>query len=137
MVTKKAAAPQQPVVLDSSCWLEYFSDSPRAGLYAELIANTSALIVPVITIYEVYKVALREFDAAAANQAVALMREGQVIDIGLNLALGAAANGLPMADSLIYATAQAHKASLWTQDQHFEGLPGVNYLPKGSPTVLP
>lgn len=137
MTGKKAAAPLLRVVLDSSCWLEYFSNSPRAGLYADVIANTSALIVPVITIYEVYKVALREFGAAAANQAVALMREGQVIEIGLNLALSAAANGLPMADSLIYATAQAHKATLWTQDQHFEGMAGVNYLPKSSPTALP
>lgn len=119
-----------PIVLDSSCWLEYFSNSPRAELYAEVIANTAALIVPIITIYEVYKVALREFGLAHANQAVALMREGQVVDINLNLALSAAATGLPLADSLIYATAQAHDATLWTQDQHFEGLPSVKYFPK-------
>lgn len=132
MARKKAALSSGRVVLDSSCWLEYFSNSARAGLYADVINNTGELVVPIITIYEVYKVALREFGAAHANQAVALMREGQVIDIGLNLALSAAANGLPMADSLIYATAQAHNAILWTQDQHFDGLPSVNYLPKGS-----
>jgi len=61
------------------------------------------------------------------------MREGQVVDINLNLALSGAANGLPMADSLIYATAQAHHALLWTQDQHFEGLPGVRYFSKNVP----
>ena len=132
MARKKATPSSGRVVLDSSCWLEYFSNSARAGLYADAINNTGELVVPIITIYEIYKVALREFGAAHANQAVALMREGQVIDIGLNLALSAAANGLPMADSLIYATAQAHNAILWTQDQHFDGLPGVNYLPKGS-----
>ena len=60
------------------------------------------------------------------------MREGQVIDIGLNLALSAAASGLPMADSLIYATARAHGAVLWTQDQHFQGMPGVRFFPKDS-----
>lgn len=132
MGTKKTARPVERVALDSSCWLEYFSNSPNAGRYADHIANTPELIVPIITIYEVYKVALREFGAAHANQAVALMREGQVVEVGLNLALSAAASGLPMADSLIYATAQAHKATLWTQDQHFEGLPGVKYLAKAS-----
>ena len=119
-----------PVVLDSSCWLEYFSNSPRAGRYAEVIEHTSALIVPIITIYEVYKVALREFGVAHANQAAALMREGQVIDINLHLALSAAATGLPMADSLIYATAQLHGATLWTQDAHFNALPGVKFFAK-------
>jgi predicted nucleic acid-binding protein len=117
MVRKKPTVQQQGVVLGSSCWLEYFSDSPRADLFAECIATTDALIVPIITLYEVNKVALREFGPAAANQAVALMREGQVVDINLSLALSGAANGLPMPDSLIYATAQAHHALLWTQDQ--------------------
>ncbi len=119
-----------PVVLDSSCWLEYFSDSPRAALYAEVIGYTATLIVPIITIYEVYKVALREFGMAHANQAVALMREGQVVDINLNLVLTAAANGLQMADSLIYATAQTRGAILWTQDAHFKALAGVKFFAK-------
>ena len=86
MAARRSAASAEPVVLDSSCWLEYFSNSPRAALYAERVLATGQLIVPVITLYEVYKVALREFGAAHANQAVALMREGKVIDIGLNLA---------------------------------------------------
>ena len=125
--TKAAVA---PAVLDSSCWLEYFSNSAHAKRYAEVIENTAALIVPIITIYEVYKVALREFGTAHANQAVALMREGDVIDVNLNIALHAAAIGLPMADSLIYATAQMRGATLWTQDKHFESLPGVKYFAK-------
>ena len=119
-----------PVVLDSSCWLEYFSNAPRANLYAAAIENTAALVVPIITIYEVYKVAMREFGTAHANQAVALMREGEVIEVNLNIALGAAASGLPMADSLIYATAQMRGATLWTQDAHFEALPGVKFFAK-------
>lgn len=129
MRAKKTALPQ-PLVLDSSCWLEYFSNSPNADRYADAIASTSALIVPIVTVYEVYKVALREFGATHANQAVALMREGRVVDVGLNVALSAATLGLPLADSLIYATAQLHQATLWTQDQHFEGLPGVRYFAK-------
>ena len=124
------AAQAALVVLDSSCWLEYFSNSPRAELYSEVIDKTAALIVPIITIYEVYKVALREFGVAHANQAIALMREGQVVDINLNLALSAAASGLPMADSLIYATAQTRGAILWTQDAHFKALAGVKFFAK-------
>ena len=130
MAAKKTASVKQQVCLDSSCWLEFFANTPRAKLYEDVIAQTDELLVPIITIYEVYKVAFRQFGGNAANQAIALMREGQVIDIGLNVALSAAASGLPMADSLIYATAQTHGAVLWTQDQHFKGLPGVNYLPK-------
>lgn len=118
------------VVLDSSCWLEFFSNSPRAETYAAVIADTAALIVPVLTIYEVYKVALREFGAGPANQAAALMRQGQMVDLDLTLALSAAANGLPITDSLIYATAQSQGATLWTQDMHFEGLPGVKFFKK-------
>lgn len=122
--------PAAPVVLDSSCWLEYFSNSPRADFYAEAINRTAKLIVPIISIYEVYKVALREFGMAQANQAVALMREGQVVDINLNIVLTAAANGLPMADSLIYATAQTRGAILWTQDAHFKALADVKFFAK-------
>ncbi len=133
MTRPKTASGSQQLVLDSSCWLEFFSNSERADLYAEVIEKTAQLVVPMITIYEVYKVALREFGVAHANQAVALMREGRVIDIDLNLTLSAAASGLPLADSLIYATAQAQRATLWTQDQHFKDLPGVNYLPKSNP----
>ena len=48
----------------------------------------------------------------------------------LNLALAATRNGLPLADSLLYATAQVHGAQLWTQDAHFDGFPGVRYFAK-------
>jgi toxin FitB len=123
--TSQAARAAQPVVLDSSCWLEYFSNSAHAKSYADVIEKTASLIVPIITIYEVYKVALRQFGVAHANQAVALMREGDVVDINLNIALNAAGTGLPMADSLIYATAQMRGATLWTQDAHFKGFSGV------------
>ena len=129
MPRSKAAQPA-PVVLDSPCWLEYFSNSPRAKSYADVIEKTASLIVPIITIYEVYKVTLREFGLAHANQAVALMREGQVIDVNLNIALSAAATGLPLADSLIYATARTRGAILWTQDADFKALAGIKYFPK-------
>jgi toxin FitB len=124
----KAAA--EPIILDSSCWLEYFSDSPRADLFASALAKPQFLIVPLITVYEVYKKLLRELGAEPAHQAMGLMRQGHLIAADMPITLSAATNGLPMADSLIYATAQMHRAELWTQDAHFQGLTGVKYFPK-------
>ena len=119
-----------PIVLDSSCWLEYFAETAYAARFDSVIANPQALIVPVITIYEVVKKAARERGQELASIALTLMQQGRVVDMDLNLTLAATAYNLPLADSLIYATAQAHGAMLWTQDPHFEGLPGVQYFPK-------
>ena len=119
-----------PIVLDSSCWLEYFAETAYAARFDSVIANPQALIVPVITIYEVIKKTARERGQELASIALTLMQQGRVVDMDLNLTLAATAYNLPLADSLIYATAQAHGATLWTQDQHFEGLPGVQYFPK-------
>ena len=119
-----------PIVLDSSCWLEYFAETAYAARFDSVIANPQALIVPVITIYEVVKKTARERGQELASMALTLMQQGRVVDMDLNLTLAATAYNLPLADSLIYATAQAHGAMLWTQDQHFEGLPGVQYFPK-------
>ena len=117
-------------VVDSSGWLEYFEGSDRAGLFAPAIENTERLIVPVISIYEVFKRFRITRTQDDAEQAAELMQRSLVVDVDLTLVLSAAANGLPLADSLIYATALAHGATLWTQDSHFEGLAGVKYFPK-------
>ncbi len=118
------------IVLDSSCWLEVFDGSPRAALYQDAAAKPTDLVVPVITLYEVHKYLSRVKGIDAALSAIAYMEQGDVIDVDAALCLAASINGLPLADSLIYATAQAHGATLWTQDAHFEGLPGVNYFSK-------
>ena len=117
-------------VVDSSGWLEYFEDSDRAGLFAPAIENIERLIVPVISIYEVFKRFRVVRTNDDAEQAAELMQRALVVDIDLTLVLSAAANGLPLADSLIYATAREFGATLWTQDGHFDGLPGVKYFPK-------
>jgi predicted nucleic acid-binding protein len=117
-------------VVDSSAWLEYFSDSPRAKHFADPIEQTDQLIVPVTTLYEVFKKLRREVDEDAAFQAVAYIRQGKVIEVDESLALEAATLDLPMADSLILATARKYQATLWTQDTDFEGMPGVKYFPK-------
>ena len=126
--TKTIAA---PIALDSSCWMEFFAGTDRADLFAAAIDTAEQLIVPVLTVYEVVKKLAREAGEEAALGALSLMQRGRVVEIDLSLALDAAANGLPMADGLIYATARRHGAVLWTQDAHFEGLPGVNYFRKG------
>lgn len=118
------------LVLDSSCWLEYLADTPRADLFAPAVEAPERLVVPVLTVYEVVKKLMRESGEEAATAALALMQQSEVVEIGLPLAMDAALNGLPLANSLIYATARHHDAELWTQDAHFEGLAGVRYFPK-------
>ena len=126
----KTAKSPEWLTLDSSCWIEYLRDTPRAELFAAAAENSERLIVPIVTIYEVTKKLRRELNAKVAAYAEAVMCRGRVVDFDLSLSRAAIANSLPLADSLIYATAQAHGAMLWTQDQHFDGLPGVQYFPK-------
>jgi predicted nucleic acid-binding protein len=128
LVTRNTLAPR--LVLDSSCWLEYLADTPRADLFAPAVEAPERLVVPVLTVYEVVKKLMRESGEEAATAALALMQQSDVVEIGLPLAMDAALNGLPLADSLIYVTARHHDAELWTQDAHFEGLAGVRYFPK-------
>jgi toxin FitB len=121
-------------VVDSSGWLEFFADGPNAAAFAEPLATPVDLIVPVITIYEVFKVVMRQRGENAALQAIALMRQGTVVDLDEPTALLAAKLSLtyktPMADSIILATAQQYQAQLWTQDDDFENIPGVRYFLK-------
>jgi len=117
-------------IVDSSGWLEYLADSKRAAFFAPAIKDTEHLIVPVITVYEVFKKVIRERGENEALQVASMMQGGQVIEADSAPALDAACYLLPLADSLNYATALRHGATLWTQDEHFKGLPGVRYLPK-------
>ncbi len=119
-------------VVDSCGWLEYFTDGPNAREFALPLGDLSTLVVPVLTIYEVFKVVLRERGESDALQAAAVMRKGNVVDVTTNLAMSAAVlslkHHLPMADSLVLATAQAYGATVWTQDADFQSLPSVKYF---------
>jgi predicted nucleic acid-binding protein len=119
-------------VVDSSGWLEYFADGPNADFFAPVIEDVAELLVPVITIYEVFKRVLQQRSEDDALQAVAVMMQGRVVDLDPVLALSAAAIStdlrLPMADSIILATARAYGATLWTQDADFENIEGVRYI---------
>ena len=101
-----------------------------SALYQEVLASPQGLVVPIITVYEVTKYLARAKGEAAARRAAHYMQQGRVVEVDWAIAIAAAANGLPMADSLIYATSQLHGATLWTQDAHFEKLPGVKYFAK-------
>jgi predicted nucleic acid-binding protein len=118
-------------VVDSSAWLEYFADGPNAGEFAEVIADVEELVVPAITLFEVFKRIRVQRDLASALYAVAQMRRGRVVDLDADLAVAAAElsaeTGLPLADSIILAIARAEEATLWTQDADFEGMEGVEY----------
>ena len=121
-------------LVDSSAWLEFFADGPNAGIFVEPLEEVDLLLVPSVCLYEVFKIVLRQRGESAALQAVALMRQGHVIDLTERIALLAAElslqEKLPMADSIILATARLHDAHIWTQDADFEGLGNVTYVAK-------
>ncbi|MBW1785515.1 MAG: type II toxin-antitoxin system VapC family toxin [Deltaproteobacteria bacterium] len=121
-------------IVDSSGWLAYFADEPNAGRFQAPLKDTASLIVPSVTIYEVFKVVLRESNENHAIHAVAAMQKGEVVDLTSNLAVFASKlsleHRLPMADSIILATAKEYNALIWTQDSDFEHISGVKYFPK-------
>ena len=121
-------------VVDSSAWLSYFAGDENATHFAIPIENLNKLLVPSITITEVFKNIVRQRGEGVALQAIAHMEQGQVIPLDSGLAIDAATFGvqykLPLADSIIFATAQKYSAKLWTQDNDFEGLQGVEYFRK-------
>ena len=98
-------------VVDSSGWLEFFADGPNADFFAPPIANVPELVVPSISLYEAFKRVLQQRGEDAALQAVGVMAQGRVVDLSMPLALNAAKISvdlrLPMADSILLATAQA------------------------------
>jgi predicted nucleic acid-binding protein len=120
-------------LVDSCGWLEYIADGPNASCFAVAIEDHDTLIVPAICIYEVYKVLQRSSGEHSALRAAAIMSKGALVPIDESIALSAAKisndYGLPMADSIIIASAHQSQATIWTQDVHFAKLPGVKYFP--------
>jgi len=121
-------------IVDSSGWLAYFADEPNAKHFLIPLKDTASLVVPIITIYEVFKVVLRESTENDALQAVTAMQKGAVVALSFKLAISASKlsleHRLPMADSIILATSQAFNAKIWTQDSDFKNISGVKYFPK-------
>lgn len=121
-------------LVDSSGWIEYFTEGSNAKRYFKPIEDLESLVVPTICLTEVFRFVLREDSEGNALQAVAAMQQGRVIELDSSLALFAAKLGLdhslPLADSIIYATARSLEATVWTQDADFDGLPNVKFFAK-------
>lgn len=121
-------------LVDSSGWLEYFTDGKNAKVFAPVIEKTDELIVSVINIYEVYKKIITETNERDALQAIGLMHQSKVIDVNFSIALEASKISyslkIPMADSIIYVTGKLNDAIVWTQDYDFKNLEGVKFVKK-------
>jgi predicted nucleic acid-binding protein len=121
-------------VVDSSAWLEYFAEGPNASIFAPVIEEPSELIVPTLSLYEVFKKVAQQLGEDEGLRIVALMEQGRVVDLDRATALEAARlsrlHGIAMADSVMLATASRHHATLWTQDQDFCGIAGVRFFAK-------
>ena len=118
-------------VVDTSGWIEFLFEGNNADVFAPLIEDVDNLLVPVICLYEVFKKVNAVADEPKALQAIGQMKQGRVLEVTEAVALRAALislkHRLPMADSLILSTSWSEQATLWTQDEHFKGLPGVEY----------
>jgi toxin FitB len=121
-------------VVDSSAWLEYLADGPNATVFARPIEATRLLVVPTLSLVEVFKRVSQERNEDEALRAVALMEQGRVVDLDGATALEAARlsiqHRIAMADAIMLATALRNKATLWTQDSDFKGIAGAKYYPK-------
>ena len=121
-------------VVDSSAWLEYFADGPNASVFAKPIEATRSLLVPSLSLFEVFKRVSQQRDEDEALRAIAIMEQGRVVDLDRATALESARLSiqyrLAMADSIMLATAQRNRATLWTQDSDFDDLPGIKYYVK-------
>jgi toxin FitB len=121
-------------VVDSSGWIEYFFDSPRADLFAAAIEDVTKLLVPVVSIYEVHKVLSRKLPAGTVLSCLDVMRQGRVLDLTDRRAVASAdiavKHKLAMADAVIYSMVREFDGTLWTQDVDYDGLDGVKFFEK-------
>ncbi len=126
-------------VVDSSGWIEFFQDSPRADLFQSPIEDRQKLLVPTIALFEVHKVLSRNLPDALVDKCLTVMRVGKVLDLTDARAIAASkvskTHQLALADAAMYSMAQEHGATFWTQDADYDGLPGVRYFPKSAPAA--
>ncbi len=121
-------------VIDSSGWIEYFHNSPRASFYELAVLDHLSLLVPVVALYEVHKILSRSVPERLVHQCIDVMRLGRVLELTDKRAIAAAKIAqqyrLPMADAVMYSMAMEFDATFWTQDIDYQGLPNVQYLAK-------
>lgn len=126
------ASGSKRVVVDSSAWIEFLADGPKAAQLSRFFEREEQLLVPTIVIYEVYKKLLREQGATSAERFFSQALRLATVQLDAEMAAVAAQtslrHGLAMADAIVYAAARAHEAQLVTMDKHFRPLPGVSYF---------
>jgi len=120
------------ILVDSSGWIEYLADRPKADDFAPYIEGDESLLTSVIQVYEIYKVIRRDISEERAIESIAALRATTIESLADSLALEAAdislGHGLAMADAIIFATAARHSAQIITSDVDFRGLPGVTLI---------
>lgn len=116
-------------LVDSSGWIEYFTNGPLADEFAPYLEDLAEVVTPTIVIFEVFRVIRRQRSEEEAIEAVAQMQKTSVVDLDQFIALTAAEvsieHGLAMADAIVFATAQVQNIQLVTADSDFEGLSGA------------
>ena len=121
-------------LIDSSGWIEFFTDGPLASSYGSHLKELKNIVTPTVVLYEVYKVIKRQRSEEEALAAAAQMGKTHLVPLTDAIALTAAdvslAHGIAMADAIVYATAVTEKAKVLTSDEDLSDLPGVTYLKK-------
>lgn len=119
-------------LVDSSAWLEYFADGPQAGEFAAAIEDIANVLVPTVVLVEVARRVMQQRGENKALQVAAVMHQARIVELDSGIALAAAKLGvehkLPLADSIILATAGQHDATIWTLNADFKGIAGVRYF---------
>jgi toxin FitB len=121
-------------VVDSSGWIEFFMAGANGPQFKPVIEVRNELLVPTIALFEVHKILSRSLPEDLVDKCLTVMRLGKVLDFTDARAIAASkiskTHRLALADAAMYSMAQEHKATFWTQDVDYEGLPSVHYFPK-------
>ena len=124
-------------ILDSSAWIECLDAGPNVKHFGPILRKLPQIIIPAVVLTEVRTVVLKQRGESEAEVITDTMLIGIIVSADEKISVLAAdlfiKHKLPLADSLIYATALTQKATLWTQDDDFKGLPHVKYFPKKKP----
>jgi predicted nucleic acid-binding protein len=121
-------------VVDTSAWIEWLIKSPTGVVVAAELPTNADWLTPTVVQLELAKWVRRERGDDKADQAIAFSVTCVVVPLDTSIAVAAAKisveHKLPLADSIVYATARAHDADLLTCDAHFKDLPNVILVEK-------
>lgn len=120
------------ILVDTCGWIDWLTNGVLCDQFEPYLNQVDSMIVPTSLQFELYKWVAKRKGIQPALEAIALTEQAKVIPLSTSIALSAAdfsaEHKLSFADAIIYATAQFFDAELITSDDHFKGLPDVNYL---------